>query len=150
MDLPLKPSSRHSPTIFPLQSRTPFFLPPRSSPTASFFPFSPRTSSSRRPFSSALSKLRLLFPSRYSRLLPRSKARFVLIVVMMSTIAFGVLVSMSILNLDLPPIDEYDQPNKGLKKEKINRSFEGQSATYPPLRMQHLRPHWTSFLSFSL
>jgi hypothetical protein len=35
------------------------------------------------------------------------------------------LVSMSILSLDLPPIDEYDQPNRDLKKEDISRSFEG-------------------------
>lgn len=117
MDGSAKLSPRHSPIISPLQSRSPFFLPPR------------RESSSRsRHSTSLLSRTASSFlPSRCTRLLPRSKARFVLLVVVLSTVAIGVLVSFSVLSLDLPPIDEYDHPNKHLVKAEISRSFEGEA-----------------------
>lgn len=115
MDPSRSDNARHpSPVISPLHSRSPFALAPKQSGRS-------RTNGSpfgSRPASSSA-------PSTWVRaLLPRSKARCVVLLVLVSVATVIGLISFSIVNIDLPPVplDSYsdDQP----KLEDLQRSFE--------------------------
>lgn len=58
----------------------------------------------------------------YSLLIPRSKARTVLLALCFLSTVVGVLFSFSILSIDLPPLDQYDVEQT--PAANISRSFE--------------------------
>ncbi|KAL7418040.1 hypothetical protein BDY24DRAFT_335088 [Mrakia frigida] len=109
-----------SPIISPLHSRSPFSLLPSSKSSSSS---KPRPFSSSHASSSSSSSSPL--PSRWCRsFLPRSKTRFLLLLLLLSTLTFLGLLSFSILNIDLPPIDSYDDKQPPLDEATQQRSFE--------------------------
>lgn len=100
-----------SPVISPLHARSPFHLTPKAGGRS-------RAGTSPRPSATSPSS------SWLRALLPRSKARFVVLVVLLSTVTTACLLLFSVIDVDLPPVklDSYsdDQP----KLEDLQRSFE--------------------------